>query len=466
MSKWRMITTLTVCLLGSPMLWAKSSLYSNATVLDVDTGQQHGKQYILVEDQHIVYIGSGKPEQNQDTQVIDLEHRFVMPGLIDSHAHMSLGAVSATVRDKQVHLSAYNGADIAAVNANSMLRWGITTIRNPGGDSQANVNYKQSQVQGQVKGPKAFVAGHLLNDLAFAGLVTVVDDELSIANSIEQQSKLGVDYVKLYTGLTEQQLKSAVRHADSYDLQVIAHLEKVNWQTGAQLGIDHIVHAMPLSAELLPEPHKQSFDKSARPGSFRFFEWYELVDLKSAEVAQMINSLREHNVSVDPTLIVFYNAFFGDQDAVTKHPALSEVHPSLLTNWQTFFTFNLGWTDADFKRAQAVWPKVLEFVKMLDQAGVTLTIGTDVGNPWTIPGISLHQEMALMVEAGISEQKVLQMATRNGAYVIDKDAKFGLLKTGYIADFIVLDKNPLLDIKHTQSIHRVVQNGTTVHLQQ
>jgi len=167
-------------------------------------------------------------------------------------------------------------------------------------------------------------------------------------------------------------------------------------------------------------------------------------------------------VHVDPTLIAFRNSFYGDNKSVIEHPNLQHVHPELLNNWQSFFTFNIGWKDEDFTRAQKVWPKVLSFVNRLHKEGVSLTIGSDLGNPWVIPGLSVHQEMQIFANAGIPNKDILKMATINAAKELGISDKHGSIEQGKMANLVFLNKNPLEDIANTKTISQVYLSGKDI----
>jgi len=289
-----------------------------------------------------------------------------------------------------------------------------------------------------------------------------VNDQVAITESVAYQAQQGVDYIKLYTGLNADQVAIAVREAQRYQLPVIGHLESLSWQDGAELGINHLVHAMPISPDLLPIDVRENYLAEARHATFGFFEWHAVADLESAEINAMVASLKQHQTAVDPTLIVFYNTFYGDQAAITEHPQLDYAHPSLIENWQTFYHFNMGWSADDFTKAQATWPRVLAFVKKLYEEEVLLSVGTDLGNPWVIPGVSYMQEMQLLADAGIPAMDVLRLATHDGAQVLGQAHELGKLDTGYLADFVVFDANPAEHLDNLTSLAVVVQAGEVV----
>jgi imidazolonepropionase-like amidohydrolase len=111
-----------------------------------------------------------------------------------------------------------------------------------------------------------------------------------------------------------------------------------------------------------------------------------------------------------------------------------------------------------------VWPKVLGFVNRLYKAGVPLTVGSDLGNPWVIPGLSVHQEMQLFAEAGIPNHAILKMATLQAAEQLDIADNQGSIAEGKLANLVFLERNPLDDIANTKSISRVYLAGQNIDL--
>ena len=109
--------------------------------------------------------------------------------------------------------------------------------------------------------------------------------------------------------------------------------------------------------------------------------------------------------------------------------------------------------------ARLVYKKQVELVGMMHQAGVEFLAGTDVQNPYCFPGFSLHDELALLVKAGLTPMEVLQAATRNPARFLGQEKELGTVENGKIADLVLLEANPLEDIRNTTKINSVVLNG-------
>ncbi|MEX0739538.1 MAG: amidohydrolase family protein [Pseudohongiella sp.] len=460
----RLLLTCLLLLMPALVVAQSQTLYKNATLILAERSEILTNGYLLVADGRFVAVGQGEPdiEMLPDTDIVDLNNRYVSAGFIDTHAHMSLGAVTFEIDGETVSLQAANSLDIGRWNGEKLLAYGVTTVRNPGGVTAANIAYRDAQRRGSIVGPQAFVAGGIINVTPFEGLTQAVDNDDEIIAAIDSQAAMGVDYIKLYTELSAAQIAVAVARADYYKLPVIAHLEQLSWQTGAELGIDHLVHAMPISPDLLTDTAREEFLNVQQPGNANWYQWYQYMDHDSAPMQALYRQLVAHETAVDPTLIVFYNTFFANQESVTQNSALELVHPDLLANWREFFNFNIGWQADDYQQAQQVWPRVLKLVKELHDRGVLLSVGTDLGNPWVIPGVSFHQEMALLVDAGLTPMQVLALATANGAKVLGKEQQTGRLTNGLQADFVVFASDPTQDISHAQDIVAVYQAGAQV----
>jgi len=113
----------------------------------------------------------------------------------------------------------------------------------------------------------------------------------------------------------------------------------------------------------------------------------------------------------------------------------------------------------NYSTAKVVYPRYLELVGKMNRAGVQIMAGTDTGNPYCFPGFSLHDELALLVKAGLTAAEALRSATLNPAKFLDMEDRLGTIEKGKFADMVLLDANPLEDIHNTQKIDAVVQNG-------
>lgn len=464
MNKIKVIISLVGLLITLPTLSSQDpvetvKVFKNIKVINVENGAIAHNQFIVLAGDSIRFVGAALPSKYTQYNQLDFNGQYALPGFIDTHAHISLGEVSFRKKRGKLGISAHSSDDISKWNARELLNWGVTYIRNPGGSSKYNLKYKTQVASGEISGPEAIIAGEIINRGAFHGLAVDINSHLTLETAISKQKQAGIDIIKLYAGLTDEDVKQAIALGHQQGLKVIAHLEQVSWTDAANWKIDGLVHAMPISPSLLTDTTRAQYLKESRPGTFAHFQWFEHVDLDSAPMLALYEALKTNQTHIDPTLIVFKNSFYGNTKNVKENDGLKYVHPELLNNWQSFFTFNVGWTKSDFDRAQKVWPKVLAFIKRLHQESVPLTIGTDLGNPWVIPGYSLHQEMQLFADAGIPNKDILKMATLTAAKQLGIDNQHGSIEAGKKANIVFLTANPLDDITNTQKISSVYVAG-------
>jgi imidazolonepropionase-like amidohydrolase len=188
-------------------------------------------------------------------------------------------------------------------------------------------------------------------------------------------------------------------------------------------------------------------------------EWLEQVDLDGPAIRAMLDALVAHDVTVDPTLIAMWTKFYGD---VAAHaPELARAPALARAGWAAG-SFTASWSRADYERAHAVWPKLLALTTRMWKRGVRLVVGSDTPTPWIVPGASVHDEMALLHDAGLPPLEVLRAATANAARALGKSDTIGTIAAGKRADLVVLSRDPTADIENTRAIERVYHRGALV----
>ena len=391
----------------------------------------------------------------------DLTGKYLLPGFIDMHAHAAFGPVSTTGEGAQIQLR-MDYDDAASVEMlRRLLEYGVTTIRNPAGPAREAVALRDRVARGELPGPRTFTAGEVIDFSTSPGLGVGARTDSAVRAAVRDQVAVGVDYIKLYAGLAPGLVAAGVDEAHKLGKKAIVHTFLTSWTEAARSGIDGIVHIVPGNPRLLPPDRRAAYMKSITGTQF-MYTWFQFVDLNAPEIDTMVTALVEQKVVLDPTLVTFEAMFRGNDTAITRSPDLVSAPPSLLRNWQEF-QLSKGWSEADFTAAQATWPTVLRFTKMLYDRGVFLVVGTDSPNPWAAPGTSFHRELELYVAAGIPPLQVLRMATESGAQALGIDGQVGTVAQGKQADLVLLDADPLRDIRNTRRIAWVMQNGRLVH---
>jgi len=432
----------------------------NITLIDGRGGPPVADAAVVVRDGRIVAAGPRATiDAPADARRVDGHGGFLVPGFIDAHAHIALGPLRLTPTDSGVSLGMDPDPDGSRITLRLLLANGITTIRDPGGPAERTVALRDSVAAGQLVGPRMVVAGEIIDRTPFAGLTTTVTTADDVRAEVRRQAEIGVDIIKLYHALTPELTGAGIDEAHRLGLPAITHPMLTTWTEAAALGVDGIVHILGWSPRMLPEGKRDEF--LAMLGSTQFmYGWLELADLDSPEIRNAITALVEHDVILDPTLVVFERAVRGDDVAITGNAALVLAPPALVANWRSSFRFDLGWSADDYRRAREAWPKALSLTKRLFDAGVILAAGTDANNPWIVPGESFHRELELLVDAGISPLDVLTIATRNGAMAAGLLDDTGTIEPGKRADLVLLRDDPVAAISATRSIVWVMKHGT------
>jgi imidazolonepropionase-like amidohydrolase len=395
-------------------------ILEGATLID-GTGALPKPNTTIVTDGNRIVFASNNTANNFDlnftaARSVNLTGKYIIPGLFDMHAHVAnvlKDSYSQNESEYMLHM---------------LLTHGITTIRNPGGPTEQSVALRENVSEGRIAGPQIFTAGQLLNtpQIPVPFVEKEVHTEQDVRQEVRAQAIAGVDYIKLYVGLTPDLVKAAIDEAHFYEKKVIGHLYMTSWTDAANLGIDALTHGVPVSPFLLSEAGQQKFLESG-DHPFNHLLWLDLVDLNGLEINNMISALVNNDIPVDPTLDIY--------EIITKEP-----------------------------QGQHLWPKVLQLTKMFYDSGVTILSGTDIPNFDLVPGASLHHELEILVEAGIPPLEVIKIATKNGAHALGIEEDVGTIEPGKQADMIILSDNPVDDISNTKKIEAVINNGHFIEI--
>ena len=389
-------------------------ILEGASLIDGTGSPPRNDSVVILKDERILTVTDrgNYTDYPKDSEIVNLTGRFLIPGLFDMHAHV------AGVLD-----SSYNQT-VSENTLKALLDNGITTIRNPAGPTKESVALRDAVAAGQIKGPQIFTAGRLINGLPFPTrfVETIANTEAEVREEVKSQADAGVDYVKLYVGLYPNLVKTAIDEAHNQGIKAIGHLYLTSWTDAANLGIEALTHGVPVSPFLLSKDKREIFIENGR-GPFDHFLWLNLVDLNSTKIYEMINALVKNKVPVDPTLSIY--------EAMLK----------------------------DDPQNQHLWSKVLQLTKILYDHGVTIMSGTDIPNFGLIPGISLHHELELLVKAGINPLNVIKIATSNAAEALGILDDVGTIEAGKQADMIILNANPIRNIRNIGAIEGVIEDG-------
>jgi imidazolonepropionase-like amidohydrolase len=435
-----------------------AAVYRGFTLLDPERERRIENAYVVVAGGRFVEVGQGPlPARLRNAPTHDLPDLYAMPGFIDAHAHITAGPHRIEVRDGAAAVTMESRDEVTAFAARMALGFGVTTVRNPGGDPEANARYDAMIAAGGL-GPDALHAGAVIQPPPFVGnAFRYPRSEAEWDAEAARQAALGMRYFKLYQSLTEEELATGIRAAHAHELRAIAHLNTVSWARAIELGMDGLEHALPTSADLLEPDQREAYLAELGRDSTFMYRWFERVDYDGPLMQDLIAAIAREDIDINLTLVVNEITYNIDSLDVAYPVAWrAYAHPDTVASALTMLPASAaGWTAADFDRARAAMPRVLEFARRLYLAGAEMMIGTDGagGTPFYARELELH------AEAGIPNWAILRMATSDAADIMGIGDRTGRVRQGNEADMVFLRADPAADVSAAGEVHAVMTNG-------
>jgi imidazolonepropionase-like amidohydrolase len=408
-----------------------------ATLIDGTGGPPLANAAIVVRKGRIEWMGTRAGFQLPPRTIqIDLKGRWIMPGLIDAHAHTSLWALKR------------------------YLAWGVTSVRDQHGSLDTILGLRRTVNSGAALGPRIYSAGSMIDGTppTYPSALAVTGPK-DARKAVDRLVNEGVDLIKVYTRLDPPLLEAVLDEARTFNLRVTGHLGLTDAMTAARSGISSIEHlsGVPESASPDPAPlfaaHRRSF-LAGWTASER--SWG---GLDSARLSRVAQELARRNVTLVPTLVLHQTFSRLDSTALLDNPAFQAVPPAERQRWNVAdMIARAGWTAGDFAAFRRARPVQDLFLREFGASGGRVAAGTDASNQLLVPGYSEHQELQLLVAAGFTPRDAILAATRNGALLLGVDS-LGLLAPGKVADLVILTRDPLVDIRNTLAIDRVMSRG-------
>jgi imidazolonepropionase-like amidohydrolase len=415
---------------------------TGATLVDGTGGPPIENAVIVVRQGKIEFVGvSAGFQLPRRTSEINVSGRWIIPGLIDAHAHASQAATWAPAR---------------------YLAWGVTTVRDVHGALNTVTTFKQ-RANSEPAGPRVYGAGAMIDGRPTTYPEAIgVNGEQDARKAVDRLVSAGVDFIKVYTHIDLPLLRAIIDESRTFNVSVSAHLGMADAASAAKAGITSIEH-------LTGIPEAISRDRSSLlaahyRGFFAGWTAFERswAELDPSSLNQLAVRLAEQKITLVPTLILHETLSRLNDPSVFRDPALQDVPEEARQDWDVPGMINrAGWTDVDFSAFRRSRAKQDLFVRAFAGAGGRIVVGTDAPNQLLVPGHSEHRELELLVQAGLTTREALRAATRNAAVLLGVDS-LGLLAPGKVADLVILTRDPLSDIRNTRSIEAVMSRGRLV----
>ena len=448
-SGW-LFSCLFLCLLA-PVSGVSQNILAitHANVIDVTGGPTKRDYTVVISGDRITEIGnSSKIPAPKSAEVLDATGKFLIPGLWDMHVHP-------------------HGKDYLPL----FIANGVTGIRVMWGDPEDH-EWRKAIEAGGLIGPRMIIASPLVDGPKpyWRGSISV-SSEAEARQVVIKAKQDGADFVKVYQFLPRDLYFAIADEAKKQGMPFAGHVPiSVSAQEASSAGqksFEHLVGILPpcssRSAELLKgqqdDVAEGLLSKPRFWGTHVVESRQRMLDTYSPDqVAALCAVLKGNGTWQVPTLTLLRMFAYGDDAAFLKDARLKYVPIHTRASWDPS-AIDGKHTPEDFAYMKKEFQKDLEVVGAMQKAGVGILAGTDTANPFCFPGFSLHDELGLLVQAGLSPMEALQAATLNPARFQGKEKDLGTIDKGKIADLILLDADPLDDIGNTKKIAAVVSAG-------
>jgi len=411
-----------------------SVVIRNVTVIPMTGARPAARQSVVIRDGRIAEIGpSAQVRGPEGASVVDGTGKYLIPGLFEMHAHTSKTRGSA--------LGLY-------------VVHGVTTIRDQGSEHAEVLRWRREIRDGARVGPRMLIAGPYLESLSniqrmrrdppesrvepFERARIPIGSPEDARRVIDSLVQLEIDHFKVRTVQDSATYLALARAAHEHGKRLVGHYVAASPALFLEAGQDGVEHGFPLTFESMSRDQRMAF-------------WRELA---------------KRDVGVVPTLVVmiesafrplsYFQALVADTTGAT-HPLRPYVSKFMILDWREQVEEATPQRRALLERA---WPIWLRHVREMREAGVRIMAGSDVAVLNIFPGLSLHEELRLFVDSvGMTPMEALESATRKPAEWLGLADSLGTIASGKVADLVLLDADPLADIKNTQRISAVVLRG-------
>lgn len=414
----------------------------HCAVFDPESLKMLPERTIVIRGEQIVAVAGPDETVDLPTDVrrIDGRGKFALPGLIDAHVHL-------------VHV-----LDFAHVTGDEVLPLylaaGVTSVRSTGDEIVAATLVARFAAAHPESSPRVFTCSPLLDGEPpiHRDVGRAITDPAQVAAVLDDLVRWNVTTVKIYAGTGRDVGRAIIDEGHRRGLFVTAHLGKYSAQHAVADGVDCLEHIWSVFNYVIPP------QVAALPGH------RGTLDLDNPLCDALVADLVRSKTYVDPTLAVFRNMILLPDVPEVKDSSDNELVPRRLRDFWPIYLARSGCPQGGpLENRRREFAKYQELTRKLFRAGVPLLVGTDAPEPQVPPGFSLHQELAMLVESGLSPAAALRSATLHNAAALKQEGRLGSIAAGKLADIVLLSANPLTDIRHTRRIELVIRGGKVCH---
>lgn len=409
-----------------------------------------GKVIAVRADSVLAVFDASDASKYTATSEFDATGKFIIPGLWDNHVHF--GGGDTLIQENKNLLPLY-------------VAHGITAVRDAAADISPSVlQWREEIAEGKLFGPTLFTSGPKLEGFQsmWAGDIEVSTlDEMN--KGIDSLERMKVDFIKITDNTLKPDLYLEIlREAKKRGFKTSAHIPySLTLEQVSSAGLGTVEHGSYLLKASSTKEKELTEQIASGKITYRDVLPEILSTITEEKAMKTYTMMAKNETAVVPTLNISFTTSYLDQHDHSKDIYQRYIGQGLLKT----YNWRVERAAKDDEKAialrHATYEKTKSLLPWVQKAGVKIVAGTDAGylNSFVYPGIALHQELQLFVEAGLTPLQALQSSIVNGPWFLEKSAKYGTIESGKFADLVVLDENPLLDIKATQKINAVILKG-------
>jgi hypothetical protein len=418
---------------------------TNANVIDVRSGAIANGMTVVIQGEKITAVAKlALIPQSRGITVVNANGKFLVPGLLDMHVH---SAFADAPWDENVIYPLYIGN-------------GITGIRDMGGDAKLLRQRRDAIRNGHLLGPRMYLGGPFLA-LGKADAQTIpVPTAVDARRAVDEVKNGGFDFVKILSNVPRESYYAIAEESARQKIPFVGHVPyAISAEEAAkaeQKSIEHLSGVLLACSSQEENLRRLELEALASRNYAAFSKLGSevLASYNQEKARALFLEFTEHSTWQVPTLVwTMANSQSGGPELLND-PRLKYVPHSIRKTWEPSKR-----SAEETALAKAEAERDIQLVQDMHRQGVQFMAGSDGPDPFVVPGFSLHDELELLVRSGFTPLQALQSATLNPALFEQNLDHHGSIEKGHVADLVLLDANPLTDIRNTRKISAVVLGG-------
>jgi len=368
----------------------------------------------------------------KDAHLIDTRGKTIMPGLVDLHIHLDLIGHGDYTRYYQFLGGLERLPEVMPIAAKQLMRAGVTSALDLGTPFQI-LAVREEIEAGRIPGPRLMISGPWITRVTLEGVLPEYEHRVSSASEARRRTRenieRGSDVIKTWLGLTLEDLKAVVDEAHKHGVKVHTHLyDPDDIAIAIEAGVD-VFHHM---------------------GSARNPPYAEELVMRIAHRQIPIVQTVSHRIWIYPATVAFPERL---QAPVLERDMPADIYAELQASFRNFHRLSY------FSEIGTEMRNARKFARQFIEAGAYMGVGTDSASPLNFHTEAMAYEMAALVDLGMTPIQVLSAATKTGAEILGKSAELGTVEPGKLADLLIVDGNPLDDIKQMKYVLVTIRDG-------